>query len=157
MLVGNTRGDGDKVWEIGKNILKQIQPRFFWILPSWMWCPVDPLGFTFTLTLSRRSHMAKIKSILKCLKKDGVSHPASYLGATPLFHLTTPQEQCPVALISTWEDTSELFLTPVPLGLCLVECFWRNQRLRDDPHRAVVFLCRLSSQNGLEISNLWVF
>lgn len=31
MLTGDT-GDGDKVWEIGKNLLKQIQHMSVWIL-----------------------------------------------------------------------------------------------------------------------------
>lgn len=61
---------------------KSLSP--FWPLSSWKLCPTDSLGFMFTWNISRRFHRDKIIFVLKWLKKEGVSHFASYLGATPL-------------------------------------------------------------------------
>lgn len=61
-----------------------------------------------------------MKSVLKWLKKEGVSHFASYLGAKLLCHLTAPLERHTVAPRDTQnihcEDKFVLLLTQVPLG-----------------------------------------
>lgn len=90
--------------------------------------------------------MDTTKSVLKRLKKDGISHSCTYLGATPLYCHTALQERYTVAL----GDTQNICLgeqlwvaphtDPFRKWFILLEGFWRNQRLRDDHHRVVVFL-----------------
>lgn len=112
----------------------------------------------FTSTLSRRSHMDKMKSALKCLKKDGVSFclqagsNASLPSHCPAGEVHSGTERHPKYLPGRTSHTD-----PFREWFILLEGFWRNQRLRDDPHRADVFLHRLSSLNGSEISDLRVF
>lgn len=81
-------------------------------------------------------------------EKGWVTHSASYLGATPPCHLTTPQERYIVAP----RDTQNIFLggqvwvaphtNPFWEWFTLLGGFWGNQRLRDDHHRAILFFCR---------------
>lgn len=119
-LMGDIREHGNKVWEIGKNPLKQTSMGLsaFWILPSWKLCPIDSLGFMFTWNISRSFPMNKMISVLKWLKKEGVSNFASYLGATLLCHLTASLERHTVAPRDTQNIHHEDKISTVRTTLC---------------------------------------